>query len=176
MIGEILSARCGIGLDRAGFAPPGAIVTFMPTCLRRKDKIAILEGLPLFETCDRKELDDVAAITVEAERPAGTLLTREGRDGGLMFVIVSGEAEVLAGGRGRDGKVVGTLGPGDVVGELSLIDGKVRSATVRAVTDVRVLELAADDFQALFTRSPKFVRNLLRALSLRVRQMEEMTS
>jgi CRP-like cAMP-binding protein len=148
----------------------------MPGRLRKSEKIAIVEDLPLFETCTRKELGEVAAIMVEAERRAGTLLTREGREGGLMFVIVEGRAEILAGGTDRKAKVIGTLGPGDVVGELSLIDGKVRSASVRAVTDVRVLELAADDFERLFTRSPKFVRNLLRALSLRVRQMEALTT
>ena len=57
---------------------------------------------------------------------------------------------------------IGRLGPGDVVGELSLIDGQVRSASVRAITDVRVLEIASDDFRTLVNTSPNFVRNLLR--------------
>ena len=101
-----------------------------------------------------------------------------------MFFIVDGQAEVLAGGDenasvsvAADGvKVIGRLEAGDVVGELSLIDGQVRSASVRAVTDVRLLEIVSDDFNALVHRSPSFVFSLLKALSLRVREMDLLTS
>jgi len=140
----------------------------MATRFLKRDKIEILSRLPLFETCTKKELAAIASLAVDAERPAGTVMTREGRDGGLMFVIVDGKAEVERGGR-----ILSRLGPGDVVGELSLIDGRPRSANVRAATDVRVLELTGDDFRALATGSPKFVRNLLRALSIRIREMDE---
>ena len=134
----------------------------------KRDKIELLSRLPLFETCSQRELAQVATISVEARRPAGTILTREGQAGGLLFVIIEGEAEVVS-----NGKTLGRLGPGDVVGELSLIDGQVRSASVRAVTDVHLLEIATDEFQKLVDQSPKFVRNLLRALSLRIREMDE---
>lgn len=145
----------------------------MATRLLKRDKIGILERLPLFETCTHKELSEVAAITVEAQRDAGQYLTWEGRQGGLMFVIVDGEAEVVATGKNGRPRVIGRrLGPGDVVGELSLIDGQARSASVRAVTPVRVIEINSDDFRRLANRSPRFVKNLLRALSLKVRQME----
>jgi CRP-like cAMP-binding protein len=59
-----------------------------------------------------------------------------------------------------------------VIGELSLIDGRPRSANVRAVTDLKVLELAQDDFKSLVDTSPQFVQSLLRALSLRIREMD----
>jgi CRP-like cAMP-binding protein len=134
----------------------------------KQDKIRLLTRLPLFETCSQRDLAQVAAISVEAQRPAGTILTREGQNGGLLFVIIDGEAEVI-----RNGKRISRLGPGDVVGELSLIDGRVRSANVRAVTDVDLLEITGDDFQDLVRRSPKFVHNLLRALSQRIREMDE---
>jgi CRP-like cAMP-binding protein len=91
-------------------------------------------------------------------------------------VIIDGQAEVLSGTSGRKEKVIGKLGPGDVVGELSLIDGQGRSASVRAVTPVQLLEITSDDFRSLVDSSPKFVRNLLRALSLRVRQMDALTN
>jgi CRP/FNR family transcriptional regulator/CRP/FNR family cyclic AMP-dependent transcriptional regulator len=144
--------------------------------LRKEEKIGTLAGLPLFENCTRRELGDIASIMVEADRPAGTYLTREGQDGGLMFVLVEGRADVLASGGNGGPRVIGRLQPGDVVGELSLIDGQTRSATVRAATDVKLLELNYDDFVKLIHRSPKFVRNLLRALSLRVREMEDLSS
>jgi CRP/FNR family cyclic AMP-dependent transcriptional regulator len=140
----------------------------MPKRFLKRDKIDLLSRLPLFETCSQRELAQVATISVEARRPAGTILTREGQAGGLLFVIIEGEAEVVS-----DSRTLGRLGPGDVVGELSLIDGQVRSASVQAVTDVHLLEIATDEFQKLVDQSPKFVRNLLRALSLRIREMDE---
>lgn len=139
--------------------------------LLKRDKVDILERLPLFETCSQRELGDLASITVESDRSAGQYLTYEGRDGGLMFVIVDGEAEVIAGK-----KVIGQLGRGDVVGELSLIDGRARSASVRAVTDVHLLEINSDDFNRMVIDHPKFVRNLLRALSLKLREMDARTA
>jgi CRP/FNR family cyclic AMP-dependent transcriptional regulator len=140
--------------------------------LLKREKIGILERLTLFEECSPRELNDLAAITVESNRIAGSFLTWEGRDGGLMFVIVEGEAEVLTGNDVKGYTRIGMLGPGDVVGELSLIDGRVRSASVRATTDVELLEITSDDFLKLIDRSPQFVRNLLRALSLKVRNMD----
>ena len=151
--------------------------------LRREERVELLGRLPLFENCAERDLGEIAAIMVEATRPAGSYLTRQGRDGGLMFVLVEGEAEVIAGDEtarpGADqtdgtaaGRVIGRLRPGDVVGELSLIDGKARSASVRALSDVTVLEIVSDDFRELVDRSPGFVLSLLKALSLRVRDMD----
>ena len=140
----------------------------MVTRFLQRDKIAILSRLPLFETCTKRELSSIASAAVDTERRAGSILTREGRDGGLMFVIVDGEAEVE-----RDGTVIKRLGPGDVIGELSLIDGLPRSANVKAATDVRVLELTREDFIELANQSPKFLMNLLRALAMRIRDMDE---
>jgi CRP/FNR family cyclic AMP-dependent transcriptional regulator len=140
----------------------------MPKRILKRDKIDVLSRLALFETCSKRELGQVASISVQAHHPAGTVLTREGQTGGLLFVIIDGEAEVI-----RNGKKIGTLGAGDVVGELSLIDGRARSANVRAVTDVDVLEITQDDFQHLVRQSPEFVRNLLGALAARIREMDE---
>ena len=150
----------------------------MPKRLRKEEKVELLARLPLFENCTRKELGDIASIMSEADRPAGTLLTREGQDGGLMFVLLEGRADVVAGDPNGSSapKVIGRLKDGDVVGELSLIDGKARSATVVAKTQVHVLQLVADDFQVLVQRSPKFRKALLQSLSIRVREMDELTS
>jgi CRP/FNR family cyclic AMP-dependent transcriptional regulator len=153
-----------------------AIVRSMSSRLLKRDKIGILEGLPLFENCTKRELGQLATITTESDRKPGQYLTYEGHEGGLMFVIVEGQAEVLSGTSGHKEKVIGKLGPGEVVGELSLIDGQARSASVRAVTPVRLLEITSEDFRSLVDNSPKFVRNLLRALSIRVRQMDALTN
>lgn len=139
----------------------------MPKGLLKKDKVNLLSNLPLFETLSQKELAQVAALTVEAHRPAGTVLTREGQLGGVLFVIVDGRADLL-----RNKRKVLQLGPGDVVGELSLIDGGARSADAVAATEVHLLQLTHEDFNDLLNKSPTFVRNLLRALSTRIREMD----
>jgi len=147
--------------------------------LRKGEKIDLLGRLPLLENCTKKELGEIASIMVEAERPEGTYLTREGQDGGLMFVIVEGTADVVTGAERSNGsrrKVIGHLKAGDVVGELSLIDGQARSASVIATSPVHVLEINRDDFQKLVHRSPKFVKALLRSLSIRVRDVEALVS
>ena len=145
--------------------------------LRKGEKVDLLGRLPLLEDCTKKELGEIASIMVEAERAEGTYLTREGQAGGLMFVIVEGTADVVTGDRSEGGrrKVIGRLNAGDVVGELSLIDGEARSASVVATSPVHVLEIARDDFLKLVHRSPKFVMALLRALSRRVREVEALT-
>ncbi|HET9076823.1 MAG TPA: cyclic nucleotide-binding domain-containing protein [Acidimicrobiales bacterium] len=149
----------------------------MANRLRTEEKVEILGRLPLFENCTGRELGEIAAIMVETAKPAGSFLTREGQDGGIMFVIVEGEAEVLAGeDQPAAARTIGHLRTGDVVGELSLIDGKARSASVRATTPVRLLEIVSDDFYQLVQRSPSFVMSLLKALSIRVREMDLLTS
>jgi CRP/FNR family cyclic AMP-dependent transcriptional regulator len=90
----------------------------------------LLEGMPLFSTCTKRQLAQVAALTVQADLPKGTVMTHEGAIGGLAYLIATGQAEVT-----RNGKRIARVGPGDVVGELSLIDGKQRSATVRKLLE-----------------------------------------
>jgi CRP/FNR family cyclic AMP-dependent transcriptional regulator len=135
--------------------------------LAKAKKVELLAGLPLFERCTRKELSEVAALTVEEERPDGAVLTREGQTGALAFVVVEGTVRAT-----REGRSLGVLGPGSMVGELALIDGHPRSATVTAVGPVRVLEISADDFRRFVGHSPRFTANLLRALAGRLREAD----
>ena len=72
----------------------------------------------------------------------------------------------------RDGKRLALLGPGDVVGELSLIDGKPRSATVTATSDLEVLELDRADLFKLMAKAPPVVRKLLESLAQRLRDAD----
>jgi CRP/FNR family transcriptional regulator/CRP/FNR family cyclic AMP-dependent transcriptional regulator len=127
----------------------------------------LLEGIGLFSACTKRELAQVAALTASAELTAGTVLTRQGAAGGLAFVIASGRAEVT-----RDGARLATLGPGAVVGELSLIDGQPRSATVKALTDLEVLEIDGRDLNKLIKKVPTVVRKLLESMAGRLREVD----
>ena len=131
--------------------------------VRRARRIELLGNIPLFATCTKRQLGQVAALTVPAELKKGTVLTCQGAAGGLAFIIVTGRAEMVRGGKRRV-----LLGPGDVVGELSLIDGEPRSATVTATSDLEVLELDRADLLKLMAKAPPVTRKLLESLARRV--------
>ena len=132
--------------------------------LRDNEKVDTLGRLPLFAGLGRRELARIAEVVVDEERKAGTHLTHAGRDGGLAFVIVEGTADVV-----RDGVTLAKLGPGEVVGELSLLDGQPRTADVLAATDLRVLAISNTDFTAVLTRVPELSLHLLAVLAGRLR-------
>ena len=135
----------------------------------RARKIELVARIPLFSATSQRELAQVAALTVPMHFDAGAVLTREGRSGGLAFVIAEGQAAVLRGGRR-----LAVLGPGDVVGELSLIDGQPRSATVEALTGLEVLEISGGDLAKVLRKTPSVRRKLLEALALRLRQADKL--
>jgi CRP/FNR family transcriptional regulator, cyclic AMP receptor protein len=132
-------------------------------------KAELLGGIPLFAKFSRHQLHQISSLTAAEELPAGTVLTREGASGGIAFILASGQAEVE-----QRGRRLAVLGPGDVVGELSLIDGKPRSATVRALTDVEVLEIDTRDLARLMRSTPAVTRKLLEVLAGRIRHADRL--
>jgi CRP-like cAMP-binding protein len=136
--------------------------------INRDEKIRRLEEVPMFADCTRRQLREVAAISRVVELPAGTVLTRTGEPGEEFFVLVAGSATVELSPRKRR-----RLGPGDFFGEMSLLDGEPRSATVRAETDVRLLVILRRNFQALLREVPELTHRVLETLSRRVRLLEK---
>jgi CRP-like cAMP-binding protein len=115
--------------------------------LHRDPKLALLRGLPLFSDCTPAELHEVAAIADELTLPAGKRLTTEGAAGQEFVVIVSGTADVY-----KRGEKVAELGPADFVGEIALLTGRPRSATVVATSPVTVLVIARPRFLTVVER------------------------
>jgi CRP-like cAMP-binding protein len=136
--------------------------------LPRDEKIRHLEKVPIFAECTKKQLKAVAAISRVVEVPAGAVLTRAGEPGEEFFVIVDGAAVVDVPRRKRR-----RLEPGAFFGEMSLLDGGPRSATVRADTDMRLLVILRRNFQRVLTEVPELTRNILTVLSGRVRDLEQ---
>lgn len=126
-----------------------------------------LTHVPLFAACSTKELLLAASLVDEAIVPAGSVLTRQGTPGTQCFVIVQGEATATL-----DGIWLARLGPGDVVGEMALLDDQPRSATVVADSELRLLVLTRDGLERLLVQIPVVTRCLLRALALRLRAIE----
>jgi CRP/FNR family cyclic AMP-dependent transcriptional regulator len=135
---------------------------------RQEDKIERLKEVPLFEACTGKQLRSVARIARIFDVTAGAVLTRAGERGDEFFLIIDGSARVeLSPDRQA------ALGPGTFFGEMSLLDGGPRSATVIASTPVRLLVISRRNFAELLKDVPGLTRTLLVTLSRRVRQAEE---
>jgi CRP-like cAMP-binding protein len=137
----------------------------------KSTKIALLEKVPLFRDLSRRQLDQIARLTDEIEVPAGKRLATAGETGLELFVIVEGHATVKT----RRGRTV-RLGPGEFFGEMSLLDGGPRSATVEAASDMRLLVVGRREFWQLLTAAPPLVLKIMGTLSRRVREAEALVS
>lgn len=112
----------------------------------------------------------MARASDEIDLTAGRTLCEEGTTGREAFVIVEGTAEVR-----RNNKKVATLGPGDCVGELALLDHGPRTATVTAATDLKVLVIGAREFAAIVDAVPPIAHKLLKSLAARIRDLDAQT-
>ena len=128
----------------------------------RDPKIAVIKRLPLFEDCSPAEIRQIASIADELWLPAGKKLTTEGASGQEFIVLLTGTAEVH-----KHGETVAELGPGDFVGEIALLTGRPRSATVVATSAVVVLVIARHRFLTLVDRLPGVKARLDAVLPLR---------
>jgi CRP-like cAMP-binding protein len=133
----------------------------------KRDRIDLLRSVWLFAACTNRELDQLATVTAVRDVPAGGHLTREGDRRREFGVLVEGKAEVR-----RRGELIATVGPGDAVGEMSLLDRKQSVATVTATEPTLVLVMTAANFDMLLRELPSFARNLLTIVSRRLRDVE----
>ena len=127
-------------------------------------RLGALRVVPIFRGLARSTLLKVASRTREVAHPAGATIVREGDPGDVLCIITEGTVQVR-----RQGIVVAEMTAGDFFGEISLIDGGPRSATVVAVDDVVLLTLSSSDYQALLN-IPYVARAALRSLAGRLRE------
>jgi len=130
-----------------------------------------LARVPLFSGCTDEELARIAHISEIVESPAGTILTEIGAPGNSFFFIIDGRVSVQTPIGSGD-----PLRPGDFFGEMSLLDGEPRSATITATTDVRLLIVERSQFWRLLEEAPDLVRRILVVLSRRVRRLEQVAN
>jgi CRP-like cAMP-binding protein len=131
--------------------------------LHRDAKLELLKRVPLFALCSKQELVEIARLADEIDVSEGKVLTREGDRGREFFVLVEGTAEVQ-----RHGETINALGHGDFFGEIALVSGRPRTATVTATSPVRALVVTEQAFGALLRKSPEIQSKVLLALAERV--------
>jgi len=126
----------------------------------------LLERVPLFSCLDAAELDVVADLLEEVRYRKGATVFREGEEGNSFFVILSGEVEVRTGAEAE--RVINRLGPGDFLGEIALLMGGSRSATITVSRSAKLLLLDRASFDRHFLRNPKVLEHFARVLSQRL--------
>jgi len=134
---------------------------------RQEDKIERLKELPIFEGCNQRQLRSVAKIARVFDVAAGTVLARAGEPGNEFFLIIDGSVRVEV---SSEAHVL--LHPGEFFGEMSILDGGPRSATVIADSPVRLLVISRRQFSMLLEDVPGLTQTLLATLSRRVREAE----
>jgi CRP-like cAMP-binding protein len=131
------------------------------------EKLELLQRVPLFAGVDREGLEEIGRIAEEIEAQAGTDLTHEGRHEGYFFVIVSGSVRI-----DRGGQTINTMGPGDFLGEIALLDGGPRTATATTDAPSRLLKITHQEFHQLLDTSPGVRTAVLEAAGARLRAMD----
>jgi len=133
-----------------------------------RDPVAALRRAQLFADMDRRQAEQIARLLKEHPFAKGETVIMEGSGGAAFFLIDTGEATVS-----RKGVDVGTLGPGDYFGEIALIDGGPRLATVTAATDMVCYGLTFWEFRPLVERNGAIAWKLLQALAKRLRAADQ---
>lgn len=134
----------------------------------------ILNRSALFASCDPKELENIAEVVTERNFNAGQVIVHEGdTTGAAMWVIVDGEVEITTGSH-----VITTLGPGEVFGEMALLerDPQPRSADVVARTDVRALQLTRWDLRGVVAQYPDIAMKMVHTVAERLRRTDHALS
>jgi CRP-like cAMP-binding protein len=128
-------------------------------------RIERLRTVPLFAHCSPRQLEFIAGQVEDMDFASGRVLCTEGQSGGDFFILLTGAAEVQRGGRH-----VADMGPGDFFGEIALVDGGKRTATVTTTAPSRCLVLGPRQFQNVLHQDADIAHSVMRALSLRVRE------
>ncbi len=138
-----------------------------PPALTRKE---LLDRIPLFSCLSEEQREVVAELLEEVSYRKGSTICREGDDGDSFFAILSGEIEVRTASAGS--RVINRMGAGEFMGEISLLMGGKRTATLTVSRSTRLLVLDRATFQEHFARHPKVLEHLARVLSQRLANRE----
>src|SRR3982750_3648821 len=136
----------------------------------------LLKSVPLFADLEAAELERFSRVAVPRSFPAGTRVFHEGDQSDACYIVQTGEFRVTR--EHSDGRAItlANLGRGDIFGELAMLDGEVRSASVEAMEDGELLALPAGEVRALLGRHPEITVKLIAALVRRLRTANERIS
>ncbi len=141
-----------------------------------RDAIRALRAIPLFSAVGDADLESLSSLVIERRFPKHKTIVEEGAPGDYMYIICDGRVKVTKlSGDGRE-KILELLDGGDFFGEMSLLDDAPRSASVEALSEVRVLALGRNDFLDLLRKSTDLAFAVVQELTRRLRQVDEQAS
>jgi CRP/FNR family cyclic AMP-dependent transcriptional regulator len=135
---------------------------------RRSQKIDLLKKVPLFSNLSKRHLNEIGKHADQVSIKAGNVLAQQGRTGREFVFIVDGKAQVK-----KDGKVIRQISAGDFFGEISIIDGEPRTATVIAETDGTLLLVNSRSFAYLLDTIPGLQKKIMVSLCKYLRRAEK---
>jgi CRP-like cAMP-binding protein len=135
--------------------------------LRKNAKVEMLKRVPLFSTCSKRQLSDIAAIADEFDQRDGVTLATQGDRGREFIVLVEGSADVI-----RNKRKIASLGPGDFFGEMALLAQQPRMASVVTTSPVRALVITDRAFSRLLGSDPGLQTRVLTVVAARVAENE----
>jgi len=146
--------------------------TSKPRPTTRRPPLRLLELVPLFSGLSRAQLWRVADLAQEVSYGSGRMIVRTGTPGLAFYVIVEGRAKVIR-GRISSAKGQASLGPGDFFGEMALLDGGPRSASVVAQTPMTTVRIERAPFRRMLKDEPDIALKLLEGMAVRMRKLIE---
>lgn len=139
----------------------------------REANVALLQRVPLFSKLSREDLEQISRVAVARNYPRGVRVFHEGDRSDACYIVRSGDLRVTR--EHPDGRAIAlaTLGPGDIFGELAMLDGEARSASVEALSPCGLLALPAGDVRRMLQSSSEITVKLVVALTRRLREANE---
>jgi signal transduction histidine kinase len=134
---------------------------------------ALLRRAPLFAELSEEDLDGVTSSAESVELAAGDMLATQGEPGDALFVIVSGELQIVK-RSGTTDVPIAVVGPGEIVGEMSIFEAQPRNASVRAIGPARVIRIGRDEILAILHTRPSATLSMLRTMMGRLRETESL--
>ena len=134
-----------------------------------------LAQVPIFRRAGVGELEQLGSVAKRESFKPNTVVFFQGDRADKVYVILSGSAKVYQQAEDGKQKIIGILGPGEIFGELTLLDGRERSATVETIDQTEMLSIAHRDFHALATKNPEILWRVMEVLCERIRGLNEET-
>ena len=134
------------------------------------ERVLLLQEIPIFANLPPEDLERIAVIAREHWHPATSVIGRQGEAGNAMYVIVSGQVQIITESHGGT-QVLAERGPGEIIGEMAIIDPAPRAADMLTKSETRILSIDGDAFKSILRERPDVSLAVMQSLSRRIREM-----
>ena len=131
------------------------------------EKVLFLKSAPVFERVSGEDLAPLARVAEVEIYSTGEPITREGETGDALYIIIRGRVTISV-----EGRLIATLGTGEAVGEMAVLDSSPRSATATAVEETEVLRIGSEEFYEVLHEQVEIAEGIIRLLSARLRDAD----